>query len=173
MHLHIPSKKDAIATASYIQSVALSYPIIHFIDLSLVDFPFKNTHNPVAFLSLIIDKHKSFIEEAIKRTSCSSSPPATALIIDLFSATMIEVGKELGIPTYLYFTSGTALLGLCSIYNTRCQSSLPHHHLPLLPPHVELIPFTGDLHESFYIGPKDDNLNRWPAEVPLPSTLLG
>ncbi|KAJ8641910.1 hypothetical protein MRB53_018604 [Persea americana] len=44
----------------------------------------------------------------------------------------------------------------------------PHHHLPLLPPHAKLIPFTGDLHESFYIGPTDDNLNQWPAEDALP-----
>ncbi|KAJ8624776.1 hypothetical protein MRB53_033306 [Persea americana] len=26
----------------------------------------------------------------------------------------------------------------------------------------------GDLHESFYIGPTDDNLNQWPAEDALP-----
>ncbi|KAJ8645441.1 hypothetical protein MRB53_007189 [Persea americana] len=112
MNLHIPSIKHATATASYIQSLTASHPRIHFIDVPLIDFPFKNIHNLVAFISLFIDKHKSFIEEAIKRTSCSSSPPATALIIDLFSTTMIEVGKELGIPTYLYFTSGAALLGL-------------------------------------------------------------
>ncbi|KAJ8645438.1 hypothetical protein MRB53_007186 [Persea americana] len=113
MNLHIPSMKHATATASYIQSVTASHPRIHFIDLPLVDFPFENTHNPVAFISLFIEKHKSFVKEAIKRTSSSSSsPPATALIIDLFSTTMIDVGKELGIPTYLYFTSGAALLGL-------------------------------------------------------------
>ncbi|RWR74023.1 anthocyanidin 3-O-glucosyltransferase 2 [Cinnamomum micranthum f. kanehirae] len=112
MHLHIPSMKDATTTASYIQSVAASHPRIHFIDLPLVDFPFENTNNPVGFFSLFIDKHKSYVKEAIKSTSSSSSPPATALIIDLFSTTMIDVGKELGIPTYLYFTSGADLLGL-------------------------------------------------------------
>ncbi|XXG48954.1 hypothetical protein AAC387_Pa02g3268 [Persea americana] len=112
MNLHIPSMKHATATASYIQSLTASHPRIHLFDLPLVDFPFENTHNPVAFISLFIEKHKSFVKEPIKRTSSSSSPPTTALIIDLFSTTMIDVGKELGIPTYLYFTSGAALLGL-------------------------------------------------------------
>ncbi|XXG48963.1 hypothetical protein AAC387_Pa02g3272 [Persea americana] len=118
MHPRIPSMKSAIASSStsYVQSTAASNPKIHFIDLPLIDFPYENCNNPSSFIFLYIDNQKPHVKEAIKRTSSSSSssPPTriAAFIIDFFSTTMIDVGKELGIPTYIYFPTGAAGLGL-------------------------------------------------------------
>ncbi|KAJ8645449.1 hypothetical protein MRB53_007197 [Persea americana] len=117
MHPRLPSTKSAItsSTTSYVQSVALSNPSIHFVDLPLVDFAYQNNQNLMTFISLFIDMHKSHVKEAIKRISSSSSSLPTriaAMIMDFFSTTMIDVGKELGIPTYIYVPSGAALLGL-------------------------------------------------------------
>ncbi|XXG48959.1 hypothetical protein AAC387_Pa02g3272 [Persea americana] len=117
MHPRLPSTKSAITSSitSYVQSVALSNPSIHFVDLPLVDFAYQNNQNLMTFISLFIDMHKSHVKEAIKRISSSSSSLPTriaAMIIDFFSTTMIDVGKELGIPTYIYVPSGAALLGL-------------------------------------------------------------
>ncbi|KAJ8645443.1 hypothetical protein MRB53_007191 [Persea americana] len=112
MHLPIHFKDSTID--SYVQSVAASNPRIHFVHLPLVDFPLGNNQSIEAFVSLFIEKHESHVKEALKTTLSSSSPPSrvSALIMDLFSTTIIDVGKELGIPTYLYFTSGAATLGL-------------------------------------------------------------
>ncbi|KAJ8645440.1 hypothetical protein MRB53_007188 [Persea americana] len=112
MHLPIPFKDSTID--SYVQSVAASNPRIHFVHLPLIDFPLENNHSPEVFVSLYIEKHRPHVKEALEKTPSSSSPPTrvSALIMDLFSTTIIDVGKELGIPTYLYFTSGAATLGL-------------------------------------------------------------
>ncbi|RWR74029.1 UDP-glycosyltransferase 71K1-like protein [Cinnamomum micranthum f. kanehirae] len=122
MHPHIPFMKSAIASSStsYVQSTAASYPRIHFIDLPLIDFPYESCNNLSSFMFLYIDNQKPHVKEAIKRTSSSfsssssSSPPTriAAFIIDFFSTTMIDVGKELGIPTYIYNPTGAAGLGL-------------------------------------------------------------
>ncbi|KAJ8621499.1 hypothetical protein MRB53_030028 [Persea americana] len=47
-----------------------------------------------------------------KRTSSSPPTRIAAFVIDFFSTTKIDVGKGLGIPTYIYFPSGVTLLGL-------------------------------------------------------------
>ncbi|KAJ8645439.1 hypothetical protein MRB53_007187 [Persea americana] len=116
MHLHIPSNESATTpVTSYVQSIAASNPRIRFIDLPLVDFPFENNQNPSTFLSLFMEKHKSHVKEALKRIlSSSSSPPKriSAFVIDFFATTMIDIGKELGIPTYAYCTSGAIFLAL-------------------------------------------------------------
>ena len=116
MHPNIPSlKSPTAATTSYVKSVAVSSPNIRFIDLPLLDLPFENNQDPVTSFYLFTEKNKSHVKEAIKRTFSSSSSPRTriaALIMDLFLTTMIDVGKELSIPTYIYFPSGANLLAL-------------------------------------------------------------
>lgn len=105
---------------SYIQSVTASHPDIRFIDLPLIDYPIEEEdQNPLTFISVLTGKLKPHVKEAIETLSSSSLPSSSssstrvaALIVDLFVTTMIDVGVELGIPTYLYFTSCAAALGL-------------------------------------------------------------
>ncbi|RWR74022.1 UDP-glycosyltransferase 71K1-like protein [Cinnamomum micranthum f. kanehirae] len=113
MHLPVRSKESTIE--SYVQSVAASNPRIHFVHLPLIDFQPENNQGAEAFISLFVEKHESHVKEALKTTPSNSSSPPTrvsALIMDFFSTTIIHVGKELGIPTYLFFTAGAATLGL-------------------------------------------------------------
>ncbi|KAJ7975713.1 Glycosyltransferase [Quillaja saponaria] len=46
--------------------------------------------------------------------------PLAGLVIDLFCTSMIDVGNELGVPSYLFFTSSAGFLGL--------MLSLPKRH---------------------------------------------
>ncbi|RWR74020.1 UDP-glycosyltransferase 71K1-like protein [Cinnamomum micranthum f. kanehirae] len=110
-HFH---KSVTAPVTPYVQSIAASNARIRFIDLPFVDFPFENNQNPSTFISLFVEKHKSHAKEALKRILSSSSPPkrVSAFVIDFFATTMIDVGKELGIPTYAYCTSGAIFLAL-------------------------------------------------------------
>ncbi|KAJ8645458.1 hypothetical protein MRB53_007206 [Persea americana] len=116
IHLKKPSLQSK--TTSYIQSIAASHPDIRFVNLPYFDLPSNEDQNPITFVSLIMEKEKPHVKEAIKTlsspsssSSSSSSTPVAALILDLFATTMIDVGVELSIPTYIYYTSGLGSLG--------------------------------------------------------------
>ncbi|CAN0890756.1 UDP-glycosyltransferase 71A15 [Linum grandiflorum] len=70
--------------------------------------------SPEAFISSVIEAHKPLAKEAILLNSSHSSsalPPVSGLVIDLFCTSMIDVANELGIPSFLFFTSSIAFLG--------------------------------------------------------------
>ncbi|KAL5698518.1 hydroquinone glucosyltransferase [Ranunculus cassubicifolius] len=98
---------------SYIDSVTSSVTSIRFIFLPSADPPPQGTEQGIPFLGLYIQNHQPFVKDAItKLISDSTESIQIRLVLDLFSSTMIEVGKELDIPCYVYFTSGAAMLGL-------------------------------------------------------------
>ncbi|KAF8390877.1 hypothetical protein HHK36_023176 [Tetracentron sinense] len=104
-------------TRAYTESVAASVAGIQFIYLPQVNLPAgPETQSPVAFLSLFIENHKPYVKhtilENISSESKSDSLQLAGLVVDLFTTTMIDIANELGIPAYLYFTSGAAMLGL-------------------------------------------------------------
>ncbi|XP_068657084.1 malvidin galactosylase UGT88C3-like [Aristolochia californica] len=94
--------------ATFYESVASSGLDINFLDLPPVDPPKEPSLE--AFTSLYIAGHATHVKDSILRLQ--SSIRVVALVVDLFATTMAEVGDELGIPTYLFFTSGAALLSL-------------------------------------------------------------
>ncbi|KAF8364707.1 hypothetical protein HHK36_033317 [Tetracentron sinense] len=104
-------------TRAYTESVAASVPGIQFIDLPQVNLPAgPETQSGEAFLSLFIENHKPHVKHTIinhiSSESKSDSLQLAGLFVDFFTTTMIDVANELGIPAYLYFTSGAAMLGL-------------------------------------------------------------
>ncbi|XP_068654910.1 malvidin galactosylase UGT88C3-like [Aristolochia californica] len=94
--------------ASYYESISSSGLDIHFHDLPQVEPP--GDPSSEAFISLYIASHATHVRNSILRLQ--SSVRVAALVVDLFATTMTEVGNELGIPTYLFFTCGAALLAL-------------------------------------------------------------
>lgn len=125
MNLPIPSLESPIT--SYIQSIAAANPKIRFIDLPQVDVQFDEKWSVEASISLFIDEHKPYVKAAIKTQSSSSSSPSTrlsALIIDFFLTTMIDVATELGIPVYIFFTPNAASLSLL-MYLPTLQVKVP------------------------------------------------
>ncbi|RWR74028.1 anthocyanidin 3-O-glucosyltransferase 6-like protein [Cinnamomum micranthum f. kanehirae] len=119
--LLIPLQSPALPSKiiSYVQSITASYPDIRFIYVPLIDLPFETDLNSNTFLSLLMEKYKSNVKETIKKlqsSSSSSSTHITALILDLFATTMIDVGVELGITTYTSTIHRVRLLlASCSI----------------------------------------------------------
>ncbi|KAG9440295.1 hypothetical protein H6P81_020460 [Aristolochia fimbriata] len=98
--------------ASTRESITSSGLDISFVDLPPVETPKETAVE--AFISVFITRHAPLVKDFIIRlqSSSSSSVRVVGLVVDLFATTMAEVGDELGIPTYVYFTSGAALLSL-------------------------------------------------------------
>nr|XP_027096637.1 anthocyanidin 3-O-glucosyltransferase 2-like [Coffea arabica] len=53
---------------------------------------------------------KKFIQQ--RRTDESSSSKLVGVVVDMFFTSIIDVADEFGIPSYVFFTSGAAFLGL-------------------------------------------------------------
>ncbi|XP_071907770.1 UDP-glycosyltransferase 71A15-like [Coffea arabica] len=91
--------------------LAASNTNIRFIYLPQVDPPviktcFENS------MSVYIEMHKSHVKAGIIDHVLSKSTPIAGLVIDLFCSPMIDVANELDVPSYLFFTSSAAFLGL-------------------------------------------------------------
>ncbi|KAJ0087605.1 hypothetical protein Patl1_33194 [Pistacia atlantica] len=94
--------------AAYAKSLAESSTPIRFI----------NVHKSLEkFATEFADYHKASVKEAIVNhvVSNSNSAPLAGLVVDMFCTSMIDVGNELGVPSYLFFTCNAAYLSL-SLY---------------------------------------------------------
>ncbi|KAI4305548.1 hypothetical protein L6164_028908 [Bauhinia variegata] len=58
-----------------------------------------------------IEAHKNCVKDAIVKKILPNSPKLLGLVVDLFCSSMIDVANELGLPSYLFFTSGVSFLG--------------------------------------------------------------
>ncbi|KAF3450062.1 hypothetical protein FNV43_RR06141 [Rhamnella rubrinervis] len=102
---------------TYTQSISATATNIQFIHLPTVDPPTHDQfQSSVAYISLLIHKHKPHVKRAISSLigteSASDSPARVAgLFIDMFCTSMIDVANELGIPCYLFFQSPAAFFG--------------------------------------------------------------
>ncbi|KAM5551003.1 UDP-glucose flavonoid 3-O-glucosyltransferase 6 [Rosa sericea] len=60
-----------------------------------------------------IDSHKSHVKDAVtKLTESGSETRIAGFVIDMFCTGMIDVANEFGLPSYVFYTSGAADLGL-------------------------------------------------------------
>ncbi|KAJ7960201.1 Glycosyltransferase [Quillaja saponaria] len=104
--------------------IASSPTHIRFIHLPPVDpVPLDLLHKSVEkFVTLYLESHKTCVKEAIINhvLQPNSVIPLAGLVIDFFCTSMIDVGNELGVPSYLFFTSSAGFLGL--------MLSLPKRH---------------------------------------------
>ncbi|XP_031278105.1 UDP-glycosyltransferase 71K2-like [Pistacia vera] len=108
---------DTSITAAYTNSFVESNPQIKFIYLPpTADFSPSQEANKSAekFLTEFIDCHKASVKETIIKhvLSGSDSISLAGLVVDFFCTSMIDVANELGVPSYLFFPSGAAYLGL-------------------------------------------------------------
>jgi hypothetical protein len=94
-------------TDSYIQSIgSLNLPI-NFQQLPSVEMP---THfdGPEDFITIYVQLHLPHVRAAIT----SSSSRVAALVLDSFATSLIDLGNELKIPSYIFHTSNAAFLAL-------------------------------------------------------------
>ncbi|XP_008229637.1 PREDICTED: putative UDP-glucose flavonoid 3-O-glucosyltransferase 3 [Prunus mume] len=107
---------DSKGTESYIASLEASpvSPRVNFITLPKV--PTIDKHmSPNSFRNQFIESHKTHVKNAVAELTESESdsrPRLAGFIIDMFCTTMIDVADEFGVPTYMFFTSPAAFLGL-------------------------------------------------------------
>ncbi|XP_030543906.1 anthocyanidin 3-O-glucosyltransferase 2-like [Rhodamnia argentea] len=96
---------------SHFESLAASIAArIRLVLLPLQD-PSPRT-SPLLFVHHFVESHKADVREAVAELSARSSPRLTGLVFDMFCTSMIDVAVEFGVPSYMFFTSGAAFLGI-------------------------------------------------------------
>ncbi|CAN4124409.1 unnamed protein product [Withania somnifera] len=90
---------------------------LRFLHLSSPQPQSNNLSNQEALLVELFDNSKRLVRDAIiqnfmTNTSKSGSTRFAGVIVDMFSDKMIQVATELGLPSYVFFTSSAAFLGL-------------------------------------------------------------
>ncbi|GAB2293847.1 hypothetical protein Dimus_028058 [Dionaea muscipula] len=69
------------------------------------------TENWEKYVSDLIKSHLSGVRDVIHNFLSSSSAALAGVIVDLFCTPFIDLANELGIPSYLFYTSSAALCG--------------------------------------------------------------
>ncbi|KAK7281058.1 hypothetical protein RIF29_08716 [Crotalaria pallida] len=94
----------------------------HALTTSLASSPFSDRIHIISIItsdssnSVTLTKNQTLlIKQAVTnlvRSSDPDSPKLAAFVVDMFCATMNDVAREFGVPTFVFFTSGVAFLGL-------------------------------------------------------------
>ncbi|CAK8537698.1 unnamed protein product [Lathyrus sativus] len=105
---------------SYIKSALASEPQIQLIDLPQVQRPPEELLKSPEFFIL------TFMESLIPHVKATIqtilSDKVVGLVLDFFCVSMIDVGNELGIPSYMFLTSNVGFLSLMlSLQNRRIE----------------------------------------------------
>ena len=109
-------------TDPYNTSLLASETHLRIIDLPPVDPPPSHLiHKSVEhYILLYFESFIPHVKDAITHLmSNPDSVPLAGLVLDFFCLPMIDVAKELGLPSYLYLTSGAGFLGLMLYLPTR------------------------------------------------------
>ncbi|BAT81549.1 hypothetical protein LR48_Vigan10g275800 [Vigna angularis] len=100
---------------AYIRSITASQPQIQAIDLPHVEPPPQELlnrsipHYIWTLLQILKPQVKATVQNIL---SSSQSNPVIGLVIDVFCSPMIDVGNDLGIPSYLFMPSNVGFLSL-------------------------------------------------------------
>ncbi|XP_027332281.1 UDP-glycosyltransferase 71K1-like isoform X1 [Abrus precatorius] len=100
---------------SHIRSVLASKPQIKLIDLPQVEPPqFDITKSTEYYIWTFMENVKPHVKATLHSivSSYSESNPVVGLVLDFFCLSMVDVGNELGIPSYMFLTSGVGFLSL-------------------------------------------------------------
>lgn len=112
---------DSNVDSNYINSLFTSSPSlsnrIKFINLPKPKKFFIETNNPILLTSSIIQNQKPHVRNIVQKLTSQNSPAESrpllaGFVIDMFCTTMIDIANEFKVPSYLFFTSSAAYLGL-------------------------------------------------------------
>nr|QEA68966.1 UGT71A40 [Panax ginseng] len=124
-----------------------------------VDLPQNESliSTPKSFFTSFIESQTSPVRDSVRQiVSRSDSNNLAGFVIDMFCTPMIDVANEFGVPTYVFFTSGAAFLGL------------QFYHLSLSDEHNQDLTEYKDMDVELFIP---SFINPVPAKV-LPSVML-
>ncbi|XP_042482508.1 anthocyanidin 3-O-glucosyltransferase 2-like [Macadamia integrifolia] len=103
---------------SYTDSLADSLPCLQFIHVP--EPSSSNLQTQGSLLSVRAETQKPLVKQTITNLFFSDSDfesapdrtPLAGLVIDLFCTTLIDIANEVGVPSYIFFTSSAGFLGL-------------------------------------------------------------
>ncbi|KAH8487815.1 hypothetical protein H0E87_023764 [Populus deltoides] len=97
---------------SYVESLVATHTQIKSITIPAIAAPPVEALTEKVFTQFIRD-HSPLVRDAIVNQVIANSPaPVASVIVDLFCACFIDVAKELGVPSYVFFCSDAAFYGL-------------------------------------------------------------
>ncbi|XP_004491286.1 anthocyanidin 3-O-glucosyltransferase 2 [Cicer arietinum] len=82
---------------------------LHLINLPECSIP--PTTDPISTMTALLESQKLNVKQAVTNI-ITREGNLTAFVVDMFCTTMIDIAKELSIPSFVFFTSGIAFLGL-------------------------------------------------------------
>ncbi|KAK9285154.1 hypothetical protein L1049_024339 [Liquidambar formosana] len=115
----------APSVGEYTRSLASSDTRIRYLDLPRVDPPPPQfLSSPEKFVTVFIESHKQHAKDAIidlvsSESNSNSTSKLVGLVVDMFCTSMIDIAHQLGLPSYLFFTSSAAFLGFLLYLPTR------------------------------------------------------
>ena len=101
-----PTPESASEVGAHVRRVAASGIGVRFHHLPAVEPPADCAGDLQEFKSRYMELYKPHVEAAARELG------AAALVVDFFATTVLDVARELAVPTYVYFTSTAALLAL-------------------------------------------------------------
>ncbi|KAK7321345.1 hypothetical protein VNO77_31899 [Canavalia gladiata] len=132
---------------SYIRSILASQPQIKLIDLPQVEPPqFDIMKSPEyyiwAFMESLKPHVKATLQSILSSYSNSESNHVVGLVLDFFCLSMVEVGNDLGIPSYFFMTSNVGFSSLALSLLKRQIEDVFNHSDPefLLPGFPDPVP---------------------------------
>jgi phlorizin synthase len=99
---------------SYINRISTSHPLISFHRFPSVTVTHSNTQSLAATGFQFIKRNVVNVESKLRQITQTSV--IKSFIIDMFCTSAMEVASTMGIPVYYFFTSGAAVLALCSYF---------------------------------------------------------
>ncbi|KAL6976018.1 hydroquinone glucosyltransferase [Sarracenia purpurea var. burkii] len=99
---------------SKISSYTTSESRLKFVNLPLDESTAKHISNGADLFSKFVNSNKNHVKNAVLEMidGFSESTRLVGFVIDMFCTSMIDVANEFEVPTYVYFTSNSAVLGL-------------------------------------------------------------
>ncbi|KAF3445064.1 hypothetical protein FNV43_RR14757 [Rhamnella rubrinervis] len=90
-----------------------SHPHIHYIHVPTVSPPPPELFlkSPEKYYTFYIESHKSSVKEIILNQVLAESVSLAGLVVDMFTTSMVDMVHELGVSSYVFFSSGAGFLG--------------------------------------------------------------
>jgi hypothetical protein len=101
-----PTPESASEVDAHVRRVAASGTGIRFHHLPAEEPPAECAGNLQEFKSRYLELYKPHVRAAARELG------ASALVVDFFATTVLDVARELAVPAYVYFTSTAGLLAL-------------------------------------------------------------
>lgn len=115
--INLPTVAELAAYTDNLVAASAASKRIKFIDLSKLEGYVPSAEsNPGMLRSQFIENQKPHVKnvvaELIRSKAGPGSPRLAGFVVDMFCTTMTDVANEFGVPTYVFYASGAAFLGL-------------------------------------------------------------